>query len=105
MKGICLRLHMVEFQKHEGILLYEWLLEFAKKEGLEGAYAFRSIAGYGHEGKMLEEHFFELGSNLPVQVVFVSDGEKIHQFIAKLKNENLELFYTLTEVELGTLSR
>lgn len=105
MNGICFSLHMYEFQKHHGMALYEWVLEFAKKNGLEGGSAYRAIAGYGRHGKMHEEHFFELASNVPLQVIFISEKEKIHQFIEKLKLENIPIFYAFSEVDYGILSR
>jgi PII-like signaling protein len=105
MNGVCLSLHMYEFQKHQGMVLYEWLLEFAKKNGIEGGSAYRAIAGYGRHGKMHEEHFFELASNVPFQVVFVSEKEKIHQFLEKIKAEDIHLFYVISEVEYGILSK
>lgn len=105
MNGVCLSLHTHEFQKHHGMVLYEWILEFAKKNGIEGGSAYRAIAGYGRHGKMYEEHFFELASNVPLQVTLISEKEKIHQFIEKLKLENIHLFYVISEVDYGILSK
>lgn len=104
MNGVCLSLHMYEFQKHHGMVLYEWLLEYAKKNGIEGGSVYRSIAGYGHHKKMHEEQFFELVSNVPLQVIFISEKKKIDQFLEKLKAENIHLFYVLSEVNYGILS-
>jgi len=103
MNGSCLSLHMYEFQKHHGTSLYEWLLEFAKKNGLEGGTVYRSIAGYGHLGQLHEEHFFELASNVPLQVIFISEKEKIQQFLVKLKTEHLHLFHVIYEVNYGVI--
>ena len=62
MKGICLKFYTYELQKHQGVLLFEWLLEFAKKNGIRGGSAFRALAGFGRHGVMHAEHFFELAS-------------------------------------------
>jgi len=105
MNGVCLTLHMHEFQKHHGIVLYQWLLDFAKKNNIEGGSAYRAIAGYGRHGQMHEEHFFELASNVPLQVNFISEREKINQFLEKIKKENIHLFYTLSEVDYGILNK
>lgn len=105
MNGVCLSLHMYEFEKHHGMALYEWVLEFAKKNGLEGGSAYRAIAGYGRHGKMHEEHFFELASNVPLQVILIAEKVKIHQFIEKLKLENVPIFYMFSECDYGVLSR
>ena len=45
MKGTLLRFYVHENRKHHHILLYEWLLEHAKKTGIHGGSAFRAIAG------------------------------------------------------------
>ncbi|MFT3790053.1 MAG: DUF190 domain-containing protein [Rudaea sp.] len=42
------------------MLLYEWLLERARKLGIHGGSAFRAIAGYGRHGRLHEQQFFEL---------------------------------------------
>lgn len=104
MKGFLLSLHMYEFQKHHGIVLYEWLLEFAQKNGIEGGSAYRAVAGYGRHKILHEEHFFELASNVPFQVNFISEKEKIQLFLEKLKDENIQLFYVISEVEYGVMS-
>jgi PII-like signaling protein len=95
---------MYEFQKHKKQLLYEWLLEFAKKNGLPGGAAFRSISGYGHHGKIHEEHFFELASNVPIQVTFITNRSAIKNFFELLKTEKINLFYEISEVESGMIS-
>ena len=54
MKNIYLKFYVAEKQRHNGALLYEWLLEEAKKMGAPGGSAFRSIAGFGRHGRMHE---------------------------------------------------
>lgn len=103
MKGICLKFYAYEFQKHHGILLYEWLLEFAKKEGIYGGTAFRGIAGFGRHKSLHEEHFFELAANVPIEVTFILDEKESSQFLEILKKEKLDLFYVKTIVEYGDL--
>ena len=58
--GTYLRFYTHENRKHHHVLLYEWLLEQAKKCGIHGGSAFRAIAGYGRHGVLHEQHFFEL---------------------------------------------
>mgnify|MGYP001363656536 FL=1 len=36
MNGTCLQLYMHEFRRHKGLLLYEWILEQAKRMGIHG---------------------------------------------------------------------
>lgn len=63
MKGCLLRFYMQENRKHGHILLYEWLLEQAKKIGIHGGSAFRAIAGFGRDDAIHEQHFFELAGD------------------------------------------
>jgi len=101
MKHVCLQIYTNEKEKHKGILLYEWILKLAKKNHIEGGNVFRSIAGYGHTGKIKEEHFFELTSAVPVKISFIMNKDKERSFINLLKEEKINLFYTITEVEYG----
>lgn len=104
MKGICLRFYMHELQKHHGKLLYEWILESAKKKGIQGGSAFRAIAGYGRHGILHEEHFFELASDVPIEVTFILDAEQVEGFLSDLKRESVDLFYTVAPIEYDFLS-
>lgn len=103
MKGVCLKFYTYEFQKHHGVLLYEWLLEFAKKNEIHGGSAFRGLAGFGRHGVMHEEHFFELASDVPVEVEFIISEKEIAKFLELLKEEKIDLFYTKSEIEYGSL--
>lgn len=104
MKGVCLRFYTYENQKHGTMLLFEWLLEFAKKNKIPGGSAFRGIAGYGRHGILHEEHFFELASNVPIEVVFVMSLQEAESFLDLLRKEALHLFYAKTPVEYGVLN-
>ena len=104
MKGVCLTLYTYELEKHHGILLYEWLLEQAKKQGIHGGSVFRAVAGYGLHHVMHEAHFLELGANVPVEIRFILENPIADNFLAYLKKEGVKLFYTLHEVmEYGRL--
>lgn len=103
MKGIDLRFYTYEFQKHHGILLFEWLLEFAKKNGIRGGSAFRALAGFGRHGVMHENHFFELASDLPVEVKFIVSEKEMNLLLDLLQQEKINLFYTKAEIEFGNL--
>jgi PII-like signaling protein len=85
------------------MLLYEWLLEFAKKNGVHGGSVFRTLAGFGRYGVLHEEHFFELTSNVPVEVKFVISEKEVNQFLELLNKEKIDLFYIKSEVEYGSI--
>ena len=101
MDGIYLRIFTTEKQKHNGMLLYEWLLEQAKAAGINGGSALRSIAGYGRRKTLHEEAFFELASDLPVELVFVLKPEEADKLLALISAEGLSLLYFKSKVEWG----
>lgn len=101
MDGIALRIYVQEFTKHKKVLLYEWLLKKAKKMGIKGASVFCGIAGVGRHGVTHEEHFFELASNVPMEILFIGKVDEIDRFLLFIKDEGLSLFYTKTSIEFG----
>ena len=103
MKGTYLRFYMHENRKHHGILLYEWLLETAKKAGVHGGSAFRAIAGYGRHGILHEQHFFELAGDLTIEVEFLLADEQADSFLDVLRGEKVRLFYAKTSAEYGMI--
>ncbi|HET6492730.1 MAG TPA: DUF190 domain-containing protein [Burkholderiales bacterium] len=103
MQGTCLKIYLTEIQKHDGKLLYEWILEQAKHVGVPGGSVFRAVAGYGRHGKLHEETFFELAADLPIELEFVASDELIGQLLALLERERLRLFYVKFPVTAGLI--
>ena len=103
-KGICLRFYTTENRRHHSLLVYEWLLEHARKLGLKGGSAFHGLAGFGRHHVMHEAHFFELAGDTPVEVVFVVSEEEEARLMQLIKAEKLALFYVRIPVEYEALS-
>jgi uncharacterized protein len=101
MNGTLLRFYVHENRKHDHILLYEWLLEHAKKLGIHGGSAFRAIAGFGRHGVLHEEHFFELAGDMTVAIDFAVTDAEADQLLALVREENVRLFYTRIPIEYG----
>lgn len=101
MNTVCLKFYVSEKQRHDGKILYEWLLEEAKKMGAPGGFSFRAMAGFGRHGRMHEETFFELAGEMPVQVEFVLDATLADKFIDVMRPYKLNLFYVRYAVESG----
>ncbi len=100
-QGQWLQFYTHELHKHRGMVLYEWLLEQAHRQGIAGGSAFRGIAGYGRRGVLHEEHFFELAGDLPVRVEFLVTREEAERLLAMLRAEGVRLFYVQVPVEFG----
>ena len=101
MHGTYLRFYMHENRRHHGILLYEWLLERAKKAGFKGGSAFRAIAGFGRHGVLHEQHFFELAGDLTVEVEFLLTEEQADDLVRLVQSERVRIVYAMTEAEIG----
>jgi PII-like signaling protein len=52
---------VLESQRHDGHVLYQWLLREASTLGLPGGSAFRAIAGYGRPSRAPRSAFLRVG--------------------------------------------
>ena len=93
MRGIYLKLFVPETLRHHGSLLYEWILKQAEAIGIPGGSAVRALAGFGRNGRLHEQHFFELAGELPIIMEFFATDEAINRLLALLAAENHALFY------------
>ncbi len=103
MQNVYLKFYLTEKRQHNGSLLYEWLLDEARRSGATGGSAFRAISGFGRHGHLHDESFFELAGELPVQVEFVTDSTTADQLLDSLRAHQLNLFYVRYVVETGVL--
>jgi PII-like signaling protein len=103
MTGTLLRFYVHENRKHHHILLYEWLLEHAKRTGIPGGSAFRAIAAFGRHGVLHEEHFFEMAGDMTIQIDFAVTDEQAEQLLLSLRDENIDLFYMRIPIEYGVI--
>ena len=103
MNGILLRFYVHENRKRGHILLYEWLLEQAKRLGIHGGSAFRAIAGFGRHGILHEEHFFELAGDLTVEIDFAVTDEEASRLLDFIRAERISIFYVRMPIEFGTV--
>lgn len=103
MQSVYLKFYVTEKQRHNGALLYEWLLEEAKKLGLPGGSAFRAIAGFGRHGRLHDESFFELAGELPVQVEFVLSTAMADKLLDAVRVQKPSLLYVRYAVDSGVL--
>lgn len=103
MKGTLLRFYVHENRKFHHILLYEWLLEQARKMGIHGGSAFRAIAGFGRHGVLHEEHFFELAGDLTVEIDFAVTDAEAQSLIDLCRREGISVFYVRVPIEFDTI--
>ena len=103
MKGTFLRFYVHENRKHGHVLLYEWLLECAKKIGIRGGSAFRAIAGFGRHGVIHEQRFFELAGDLTVEVEFMVTEDEAQRMLGLVRGEGIEVFYAVIPADFGSI--
>jgi PII-like signaling protein len=102
--GSYLRFYVHETRKHGHRLLYEWLLEEAKKLGIHGGSAFRAIAGFGRHGVLHEQHFLELAGEATIEVEFIVDDAGAQALLDLLRAERIRVFYARVPAEFAMLN-
>jgi uncharacterized protein len=104
MQGCFLRFYVHEDQRHQGRLVWEWLLEHANKLGIRGGSAFRAMAGFGRHHVLHESHFFELAGTLTVEVEFIVSEAESRQLLELLAAEKIRLFYARIPAHFNVIS-
>ena len=72
-------------------LLYQYLVEKAKEEGISGATVFRGIMGFGTSSKIHSSRFWELTEKLPVVIELVDETEKLKDFYRGIEEKLLHM--------------
>jgi PII-like signaling protein len=103
MNGTLLRFYVHENRLHRHVALHEWLLEQAKKQGIQGGSAFRAVAGFGRHGILHEEHFFELAASMTIVVEFLVSADQAEQLLALVRDEGIGIVYARVAAEFGTI--
>jgi PII-like signaling protein len=103
-KGTYLKFYVQEKRRLHGILAYDWILEKAKKVGIQGGSAFRAVAGFGRHGVLHEDRFFELAGDLPVEVGFAVTDDEADRFLQLVRDEKVSLFYLRLPVEFDVIN-
>jgi uncharacterized protein len=103
-KGTYLIFFVQENRTRHGVLVYEWLLEEARRLGIKGGTAFRAIAGFGRHGHLHADHFIELAGDLPVQVTFMTTDEETERLLAFLQAEGQSMVYVRMPAECGAIT-
>ncbi len=103
MEGSFLRVYMLEGERHDGQLAWEWLLEQANKLGIRGGSAFKAMAGFGRHHRLSEAKFFELAGSLAVEVEFIVTEQEAQQLLDLIHREKMPLFYTHMQAHFGII--
>jgi uncharacterized protein len=77
------RFHLSTSARHRDEPLYQWIVETARHDGLQGATVLKGIMGLRADGAILEEHRWAVSQDLPVVVEIVDGPRRIEGLLAR----------------------
>jgi len=99
-KGRLLKIFIGESDRHEGVPLYQWIVQKARQEGLAGATVLRGMLGYGAHSRIHTTKILRLSEDLPVVIEIIDTPEKIEAFLSFIDQVVKEGLTTLEDVEI-----
>jgi PII-like signaling protein len=99
-EGYLLRIFIGESDRHDGKLLYEWIVLRAREEGLAGATVMRGMMGFGAHSRMHTFKIERLSQDLPIIIEIVDTREKLEKFLSLIDNEIEEGMATLERAQI-----
>jgi uncharacterized protein len=94
-EGSLLRIFIGESDKHDGKLLYEWIVIKAREQGLAGATVLRGIMGFGAHSRLHTFKIERLSEDLPVIIEIVDTKDKLEHFLSIIDKEIKEGLATI----------
>lgn len=85
-KAVLMRIFIGESDKYKGKSLYQFLVEWLRKNHFAGVTVLRGLAGFGKASKVHSSDLLELSSDLPIVIEIVDKDEKIEE-LKKMFNE------------------
>ncbi|MFC4527890.1 DUF190 domain-containing protein [Dyella halodurans] len=104
-QGVQLSFYCHTRARHDGVLMYEWLLERAKKSGIGGGSAFRAMCGFGRHGVLREEQFFELADDLAVKVEFLLSEAQAQMLLEAVRASGVDVVYAIAPASFASLGK
>jgi PII-like signaling protein len=95
-----LRIFLGESDQLHGRLLYEVIVEEARKRGMAGATVLRGIMGFGAHSRMHTAKILRLSEDLPVIIEIVDKPERIEAFLPDLDKMIHEGLVTLERAKV-----
>jgi uncharacterized protein len=99
-EGYLLRIFIGESDRHDGKLLYEWIVLKAREVGLAGATVMRGMMGFGAHSRLHTFKIERLSQDLPIIVEIVDTRDKLESFLALIDQEIEEGLATLEEIRI-----
>ncbi|GAT61969.1 DUF190 domain-containing protein [Paludibacter jiangxiensis] len=86
-----LKFYLSTTDKLNNKLLYEYIVQEARKQGISGTTVYRGIMGYGLSSTIYSSKFWELTEKLPVMIEMIDETDKLEAFYEYLEPELLEM--------------
>lgn len=99
-KQYLMRIFIGEDDKYDGKPLYQYLVEFFRKEKLAGTTVLRGVAGFGAKSHFHTANILRLSSDLPIVLEVVDTKENLEKTLAKIDPIIKEGLITLEEVHV-----
>lgn len=99
-EGLLLRVFIGESDKKGSRLLYELIVEEARRRGLAGATVLRGMMGFGASSRIHTSKILRLSEDLPVVIEIVDEADKITGFLPYLNTMIQEGLVTLERVRV-----
>ena len=99
-EGYLLRIFIGESDRHNGKLLYEWIVTKAREQGLAGATVMRGMMGFGAHSRMHTFKIERLSQDLPIIIEIVDTRPKLEKFLALVDDEIEEGLATLEKAQI-----
>lgn len=99
-EGYLLRIFIGESDKHEGRLLYEWLVLKARAEHLAGATVLRGMMGFGAHSRLHTFKIERLSEDLPIIIEIVDTKEKLENFLIQIDDVIKEGLATMEKAQI-----
>lgn len=100
MKGYQLTFFTQQNRMHDGRPLAEWLIAEARRLGVSGATLIAASEGFGHHRKIHSAHFIELADQ-PLEVTMAVSAAEADEFMLRLRDEGIRVFFIRTVIEFG----
>jgi len=79
------RIHLSNLARHGREPLYEWIVETARHEDLQGALVLKGIMGLQPDGTVVREHTWSLSQEVPVVVEVVDGPRHVEKLLARIE--------------------
>ncbi|SMC24736.1 PII-like signaling protein [Andreprevotia lacus DSM 23236] len=94
-----LRFYLRRTERHGSLLLYEWLLQLARRHSASAASALPALAGFAHLGNP-QTHTTDLGSDQAVVVDIAAREEVVTMLLADIEAAGVRLSCLRMPVEI-----